>query len=170
MCGIRSHGSHKRSESRDLTLPSAARHAAWTAATSGRRASSSWGPPSRTSATPFGRPARGHFGVLGTRQRLSRVLGGFQLRAALLKGAAWFVAADVCRALGPSMKSGSAEPHTRALSSAERYVSRRSDTPEIFSGIVNQVQSISLISEAGLYKLVLRAERSNPVAAKFQVG
>jgi prophage antirepressor-like protein len=77
-----------------------------------------------------------------------------QLRVAMIDGEPWFVAADVAVMLGYRMASDA----TRILKEAERGT-HRVRTP---SG----QQDVSIISEAGFYRLVMRSNR--PEADAFQ--
>lgn len=78
------------------------------------------------------------------------------VRVANRDGAPWFVAADVCNALGLLRTS-----HTLAPLSADEK--GRQNLPTLGGD-----QKMLIISESGLYKLVLRAQRSNPLAREFQ--
>ncbi|PLX38654.1 MAG: BRO domain-containing protein [Hyphomicrobiales bacterium] len=78
------------------------------------------------------------------------------IRVVDIDGKPWFVAADVCRALGLLNASRATSPlgeHEKGLQVL--------NTP-------GGQQSMTVIAESGLYKLVLRAHRSNPAAAEFQ--
>lgn len=97
---------------------------------------------------------------------------GAKVRVVQLDGAPWFVAADVCRAMGFNMSSG-----TTHVTSPLRPEERRRETaarvdPENFMGTpdggLNASTSFTLISESGLYKIALRAQRARPEVAKFQ--
>jgi prophage antirepressor-like protein len=78
--------------------------------------------------------------------------GGMDIRVVTLDGNPWFVVADVCRVLGMVNPSIAVKP----LMPAERGL-------RTFKG-----RPTNLISETGLYKLVLRAQRANPLAAFLQ--
>ncbi|MCB8840038.1 BRO family protein [Aurantimonas sp. VKM B-3413] len=79
---------------------------------------------------------------------------GVTLRALTLAGAPWFVAADVCRVLEIANKTTAIRP----LSSDEKGVE-----PIYTPG---GTQRTSVISESGLYKLVMRSDK--PQARAFQ--
>lgn len=66
---------------------------------------------------------------------------------AVIDGNPWFVAADVCRAMG------GIEDNERGVKSFDTSAGPR---------------KVIIISESGLYKLVLRAQRKNEAARKFQ--
>lgn len=83
----------------------------------------------------------------------------------LLNGAIWFVAADVCRALGLPMDKGTSM-HLGKLAPDEKLVLTRDNTPNPIWGIDKRAQSLAVINEFGLYKLVLRSDK--PQARKFQ--
>jgi len=89
---------------------------------------------------------------------------GMTLRALQRAGCFWFVAADACNALGMSLASGTGQ-WTAGLKEHEKSVLQRRDWefPSLFAGTSNR---IAIISESGLYKLVMRS--SKPGAAAFQ--
>jgi prophage antirepressor-like protein len=84
-----------------------------------------------------------------------------EVRVVTIDGEPWFVAADACRALGigvrPDGKVQVNQP-CKLLSADERGTSRIS-TPSGAQGVV-------IISESGLYKLVMRCDK--PAARAFQ--
>lgn len=87
------------------------------------------------------------------------------IRVVTIDGQPWFVAADVCRVLGSylRMKNGRQEVNaamaTRHLNDDEV----RSVTPNRIEGLHPQTL---IISESGLYKLVMRSDK--PEARRFQ--
>jgi len=96
---------------------------------------------------------------------------GMNLRTIDLDGQPWFVAADACRILGLSMYAGT-QQHLSRLVSDERRVVRRTGgstpTDETRGGLVwNRGEYVAtLISESGLYKLIMRSDK--PDARAFQ--
>lgn len=83
-----------------------------------------------------------------------------EIRVVEIDGNPWFVAMDVCRALGYSIKTDGTVNTTQALkplASDEVITSQISD---------NRGKPPKLISESGLYKLVMRSDK--PVARRFQ--
>lgn len=87
---------------------------------------------------------------------------GHNVRVTMSSGTPWFVAADVCSALG---LAGFASQHTSKLSKDERLViSHAANTRHLFEN--TRAPKITLISESGLYKLVMRSDK--PVAREFQ--
>ncbi|WP_394116904.1 BRO-N domain-containing protein [Xanthobacter lutulentifluminis] len=80
------------------------------------------------------------------------------MRVVDIGGEPWFVAADVCRALGmrADATNGSFQNHYRRLATDER----RSSPPSVL------ITRGTLISESGLYKLILRSDK--PQAKPFQ--
>jgi prophage antirepressor-like protein len=89
------------------------------------------------------------------------------LRQKTIDGEPWFVAADVCRCLGLETTTGTTT-HLRKLADDERRLIRKgkvSDgrTLSIFMGFESQ---LVLVSESGLYKLIMRSDK--PVAREFQ--
>lgn len=91
---------------------------------------------------------------------------GQTLRVFDLDGAPWFVAADVCRLLGISIYAGKVnvggalkklEPDEHEIVGVDRI------HPWPFDA---RAKSVTLISESGLYKLIMRSDK--PVARKFQ--
>lgn len=81
------------------------------------------------------------------------------IRAVEIEGEPWFVARDVCEALGMSLKGGAGQ-WLRHLSDTERMT--------VPKGLLHGkgMSQASLISESGLYKLVMRSDK--PEAKKFQ--
>ena len=89
---------------------------------------------------------------------------GIELRAFEIDGQPWFVAADVCRALG--FEVGAGKSTTRYLTSlAQADKQRVSKVPTLD---LRGAPYVTAISEAGLYQLTMRAQRSNPQARGFQ--
>ena len=89
------------------------------------------------------------------------------IRTATLDGEPWFVAADVCRAIGLQLKADGVQRYLGRLDKGERRLVRRGDpdTGNLFAG-TPQVQALTLISESGLYKLIMRSDKDN--ARPFQ--
>lgn len=88
---------------------------------------------------------------------------GLELRVALHLGEPWFIAADVCDALGMSRKGGTKQ-WLRTLAQDETRYLERVQLPEAFSG--SFAPSYTVISESGLYKLIMRSTK--PEAVEFQ--
>ncbi|UPG71622.1 hypothetical protein MVG78_13765 [Roseomonas gilardii subsp. gilardii] len=85
------------------------------------------------------------------------------IRVVEIEGQPWFVAADVCRILDLKMSaSGTFVVHLRRLDVSEM---RREMVPTIVSGRELRRQNM-LISESGLYKLIMRSDK--PEARRFQ--
>lgn len=79
-----------------------------------------------------------------------------------LEGNPWFVAIDVCKALEMDVASGSFKWLTR-LDADEKQTHRLAvGTP---GGVLKGNPSATIISESGLYKLVMRSD--NPEAKAF---
>lgn len=78
----------------------------------------------------------------------------FQIRTVELEGTPWFVAKDVCKALGVS----NASQAVRHLGSDEKGIN------QIYTP--GGLQHLNCISESGLYKLVMRSDK--PQARAFQ--
>lgn len=79
-----------------------------------------------------------------------------------IEGNPWFVAADVCKALGFYLKpTGKANPSamTSFIDADERCLNN--------VGTFNGPRML-LLSESGLYKVILRAERTRPEVIAFQ--
>lgn len=86
------------------------------------------------------------------------------IRTALIDGEPWFVATDAGRALGLQMgRQGVSTYLTRLDAHERRTVRRATDTPELFRGIAPQVQSVIIIIESGLYKLIMRSDKAEAV-------
>lgn len=82
------------------------------------------------------------------------------LRAILKDGEPWFVAKDVCAALGMSLANGSAHQWTKYLDDDEVSLIKRGEFP----GLPNR--GLSVVSESGLYALIMRSRK--PEAQKFR--
>jgi len=83
-----------------------------------------------------------------------------EIRVVEIEGNPWFVAMDVCKALDYNVKSDGTVNTTNALSGLrenEVITARISD---------NRGKAPKLISESGLYKLIMRSEK--PEARRFQ--
>lgn len=80
--------------------------------------------------------------------------GSHQVRVVTLEGEPWFVAADVCAAFGYQNPT----EMVRHLDASERAKN--------FLGSAGPARNV--ISEAGLYTVVLRAQRTHPEARTFQ--
>jgi prophage antirepressor-like protein len=94
-----------------------------------------------------------------------------RVRVVELDGAPWFVAADVFRAIGMAVggAAGGTAKRLGFIQSDELRTVRRAEEKEfplLFGG--TNASAITLISESGLYKLILRAQRKNPAVAQFQ--
>ena len=90
-----------------------------------------------------------------------------------IDGAWWFVAADVFRALGLTRnKTGGYSQHLAGLSADAKRVETASYLGVhglclvTSSGGMNAGTKITMTSESGLYRLIMRCEK--PVAATFQ--
>lgn len=89
---------------------------------------------------------------------------GMKVRMAVIKGEPWFVAQDVCHALGMDTYAGTSR-WTAGLSADEKQTITRSKVdPQIFCG--SAANMLTFLSESGLYKLTLRS--SKPEAKGFQ--
>jgi len=85
-----------------------------------------------------------------------------RIRVTLIDGEPWFVAADVCRALGMDTSRGTYQ-WVRHLDEDERKSIARENYPQIFRGF--RGGALTLISESGLYALILRSNK--PEAKEF---
>ncbi|WP_322978533.1 Bro-N domain-containing protein [Pseudomonas sp. C11] len=86
----------------------------------------------------------------------------FPIRIVELDGKPWFVAVDVCHALGFNLSAGAA-PHMKKMAHDERRVLKAGDLPK---SVLGSAPSIAVISESGLYKLIMRSDK--PEARRFQ--
>lgn len=84
------------------------------------------------------------------------------IRVVEIDGLPWFVAKDVCQVLG---LEGYASFHLKKLADDQVMVMTKAANPSlpIFVGKAHQT---SVVSESGLYKLVMRSDK--PEALKFQ--
>lgn len=92
------------------------------------------------------------------------------VRSLLRSGEPWFVAADAARALGLSMTSGGVTKHLARLSADEVFLARKSDPncAGLFGGV--HAPSFKLISEAGLYKLIMRSDKAEALAFRHWIA
>lgn len=91
---------------------------------------------------------------------------GREIHTIIIDGDPWFVAADVCRALG---LRGYASKHLFQLAPDEKRVVKRSEVSQFdwqTSLFKQNTPAISIISESGLYRLVNRSDK--PEARVFQ--
>lgn len=90
------------------------------------------------------------------------------MRHIILDGEPWFVAADVCRILYPNFNANAGvRPYMNGIDSTERRNVTRKTSQGLFEG-VRGAPNLNVLSESGLYKLILRANTSNPAAKEFQ--
>jgi prophage antirepressor-like protein len=86
----------------------------------------------------------------------------FSIRTVWLAGVPWFVAADVCRALGLNMTSGTTM-HLGVCDPDEvkrtRFGALGLPKTDLGSANVGQNTPVNLIAESGLYKLVMRSDK-----------
>ncbi|MBE7185484.1 MAG: Bro-N domain-containing protein [Methylobacterium mesophilicum] len=93
--------------------------------------------------------------------------GGQTVRIVIIDGEPWSVAADVCRCLGFDVHRSTAQ-RLKPLDADER---RSINTLKTFEGIKQRGNpNVTVISMSGLFKLVLRAQRSNPAACLNRPG
>lgn len=88
-------------------------------------------------------------------------------RHVIIDNEPWFVAADVCRALGLTLHKGTFM-HLKKLHEDEKRIVKKgsftlpvSDLGALWCGSENQH---SLVSESGLYKLILRSDKQTAKA------
>ncbi|AQT45702.1 BRO family, N-terminal domain [Bartonella apihabitans] len=84
-----------------------------------------------------------------------------QIRIIEKDGEPWFVAADVCRVLGMNMRRNGKPNTTVSLS----YL-QPEEKGVGFTNTLGGTQRVSIISESGLYKLIMRSNK--PEAKEFQ--
>lgn len=91
------------------------------------------------------------------------------VRIVLRDGEPWFVAVDVCRCLSLQMRDGGGVSTARAtsgLSPDEKTAHPLKGLPATGRGGLRDGTSATIISESGLYKLVMRSDK--PAAKRFQ--
>jgi prophage antirepressor-like protein len=88
---------------------------------------------------------------------------GLELRVIMHLSEPWFIAADVCDALGMDRKAGTGRWLRGLAQDESRYVERTA-LPQLFCG--SRAPTYTAISESGLYKLIMRSDK--PEAHKFQ--
>jgi prophage antirepressor-like protein len=100
-----------------------------------------------------------------------RTFADQQLRGVKIDNEPWFVASDVCRCLGLGLEKGT-HRHTAKLEADEKQLLRKGK-PEPSTvkcgGLWEAFENVhTLISESGLYKLILRAHPERPEVKAFQ--
>ncbi|MDO9083370.1 MAG: BRO family protein [Humidesulfovibrio sp.] len=94
---------------------------------------------------------------------------GHDVRVVTIQDKLWFVAIDALRCLYPGFNSArGVTNYLYGVDSDERQLATRGGTPGLFEGTLG-CGRMALISESGLYKLILRAHpNANPAAKRFQ--
>jgi prophage antirepressor-like protein len=94
---------------------------------------------------------------------------GQNLRTITLDGEPWFHATDVCKCLGLRMASG-ATPHLARLAKNERRLvtHRTLSSIEGRHPFLGQAGQASVVSESGLYMLIMGARTTRPEVIAFQ--
>ncbi len=87
----------------------------------------------------------------------------FNIRIVTLEGSPWFVAADVCRALEMDVAKGTYK-WLAPIDADQKQLLTAKKLPQLFCG--TSAPSTMLLSESGLYKLILRSDK--PQARAFQ--
>lgn len=90
-------------------------------------------------------------------------LGAFAIRVMQIDGNHWFVLRDVCLAIGYAVKANGAV-NTSNAAAALLPAEKATGTISSLGGAQRTLQ----ISKSGLYKLILRTQRTNPAVAQFQ--
>ena len=88
--------------------------------------------------------------------------GDHKVRVVEIDGNPWFVAADVLQCLGIYISGGRPNPTMAVRTLNPEEVCVKTFYTDARS------RPLTVISESGLYKITLRAQRKNPAAAKFQ--
>ncbi len=82
-----------------------------------------------------------------------------ELRVLTINDEPWFVAVDVCKVLGLALKNGSVTHHLYKLDAEEKIKVTSPSGGKVRKGSL-------LVSESGLYKLIMRSDK--PQAKAFQ--
>lgn len=91
------------------------------------------------------------------------------IRAVTLEGALWFPAVDVADAVGQRRDNFSYHINKNIDAGEAMTLSKEEANPEIRGKLfLGPLGRVSLVSESGLYKFILRAHPSNPSAKAFQ--
>lgn len=102
-------------------------------------------------------------------QLISNAFNAHTIRTIEIDGQPWFVAVDICRALGVYLgaRSGAANVSliARDLAPDETMFNQVKGTDSLGRKMTKRVL---LVSESGLYQIIMRAQRSNPAARQFQ--
>jgi prophage antirepressor-like protein len=96
-----------------------------------------------------------------------------KVRVVTVEGSPWFVATDVCAALGFNMSAGSSQWTSKlATDERQKWTLARFDAPISDIGASpggrgpHRNALVNFISESGLYKLIMRSDK--PQAAEFR--
>ena len=92
--------------------------------------------------------------------------GGFPIHSVQINGAPWFVAADVCKALGLNINSSGHPNVTMACQKLDQDETAFIRIESTSRGGITQKTRKKVVSESGLYKLISRSDK--PQAKKFQ--
>lgn len=76
-----------------------------------------------------------------------------EIRVVSIDGSPWFVAADICKALGYTNPSVMVKPL---------------DDRDKAKKFLGSGGAATILSEAGMYQILLRTQRTNPIAVRFQ--
>ena len=85
---------------------------------------------------------------------------GFSLRTVLIDDKPWFVAADACKAIDLAWDK------TNNVYAPSRVTRHLNEDERDSRQIANQGQRLLVVSESGLYKLIMRSDK--PQAKEFQ--
>lgn len=87
------------------------------------------------------------------------------IRVVDIGGSPWFVAIDVCKALGMEVDRRGVHSYLYNIDNSEKQIMTRQSTPALFGGVRGGGKA-TVISESGLYKIIMRTDR--PEAKAFQ--
>lgn len=92
---------------------------------------------------------------------------GVTLRAAVIDGKLWFPTRDVALVIGHN-PNGIMSNMREILGDDECFTLTRASSNELHGLFAGRIARIAVVSESGLFKFLLRAQRTRPVAREFQ--
>jgi prophage antirepressor-like protein len=99
------------------------------------------------------------------------MFGNNKVRVVVIEDEPWFVAADACECIGLPAVKGTGRHLSQLRDDEKRMIHKGTIVvPQNFCGTFLEkfCHSIMLISESGLYKLILRAQTDRPTVKAFQ--
>jgi prophage antirepressor-like protein len=90
------------------------------------------------------------------------------IRTTLIDGEPWFVAADVCRA--PGLRADASKDSRIMPTEFQVVVKQRDLTPSLLGLFRGTDHRLRLLSESGLYKLIMRSDKAEALAFQHWIA